>query len=123
MNYANFDEYYSAESPLGRAEALRKEQELLKIANAKARRLNIQMRKPVIRSRSIPVSQIQSSVPIRQEMQLVSKEQRILQELFRGEPTWGTGNNLPKVNGILIKGGGLIKNGDVYRQTGAMFGI
>jgi len=55
---------------------------------------------------------------------MITKEQRILRELFRGEQTFGTGNNLPNTDEqMLRKGGGLIKNGDVFRKTGRMFGL
>ena len=50
--------------------------------------------------------------------------QQILQELFGGSnQTWGTGQNLPKVDGVLRTGEGLIKNGDYIKKTGRMFGL
>ena len=54
-----------------------------------------------------------------------SKGQQMLKDLFSGreEPLWGTGNNLPKMDGALTSGGGLIKNGDNNRGTGRMFGL
>jgi len=54
-----------------------------------------------------------------------SKGQQMLNELFSGreEPTWGTGNNLPVIDGALRSGGGLMKNGDNERRTGRMFGL
>lgn len=53
----------------------------------------------------------------------LSKEQNMLQEMFNGEQTFGTGQNLPEVNGILRSGGGLINNGDADGETGSMFGM
>ena len=55
-------------------------------------------------------------------MENISNEQRFLQDLFGGNGTLGRGDNLPKVDGVLINGGGLIKNGDEGR-TGNMFGM
>jgi hypothetical protein len=52
----------------------------------------------------------------------LSREQRFLNDLFGGNRTFGTGNNLPKVDGVLITGGGLINNGD-YGETATMFGM
>jgi hypothetical protein len=53
---------------------------------------------------------------------LLSKEQDMLQEMFGGSPSWGTGESLPKVNGVLISGNGLIKSDD-GGETGSMFGF
>jgi hypothetical protein len=53
----------------------------------------------------------------------LSREQDMLQELFNGEQTFGTGQNLPQMNGALTSGGGLINNGDDYGETGEMFGM
>lgn len=53
----------------------------------------------------------------------LSREQEVLREMFDGEPTWGTGKDLPKIEGKLISGGGIINSGDVDRETAAMFGI
>ena len=52
---------------------------------------------------------------------LLSREQGILRDMFQGEPTFGTGRNLPVVTGRLITGGGIIKSGD-RGETAAMFG-
>ena len=53
----------------------------------------------------------------------LSKEQDMLQELFNGERTFGTGNNLPNTdNKILRSGGGIINCGD-EGATGEMFGL
>ena len=52
----------------------------------------------------------------------LSREQDMLQELFNGERTFGTGNNLPKMEGVLRSGGGLMNNGDVDSETASMFG-
>ena len=52
----------------------------------------------------------------------LSREQEALHGFFGGSPTWGTGKDLPKFDGVLISGGGLIKNGD-DGATGRMFGI
>lgn len=53
---------------------------------------------------------------------MLSKEQMALQEMFGGsERLWGTGRDLPRMNGALISGGGIIKSGDAG-ETAAMFG-
>ncbi len=59
--------------------------------------------------------------PIQPAPQL-TKEQNMLHEMFGGEPTFGTGENLPKIDGVLNSGHGLIKNDD-YGETGSMFGF
>lgn len=55
-------------------------------------------------------------------MENISNEQRFLKDMFGGNGTLGRGHNLPKVDGVLINGGGLIKNGD-GGSTGSMFGV
>lgn len=52
----------------------------------------------------------------------ITQEQAMLQEMFGGNPTWGTGEQLPKREGILVSGHGLIKNDD-FGETGSMFGV
>ena len=70
--------------------------------------------KPIqVKSRNLPAPVV---------MENISNEQRFLQDLFGGNGTLGRGHNLPKVDGVLINGGGLIKNGDQGR-TGSMFGM
>ena len=63
--------------------------------------------------------------PIGRQAQFeMSAAQKMLSEVVGGgERNWGTGQNLPKMNGALTNGGGLIKNGDIYRETGGMFGL
>lgn len=51
-----------------------------------------------------------------------TKEQMVLGELFGGGRTFGTGQNLPKLNRTITSGGGLIKNDD-YGDTGRLFGL
>ena len=51
-----------------------------------------------------------------------TKEQMMLQEMFSGNNNWGTGQNLPKIDGVLISGGGLIKNNDRC-ITSSFFGV
>ena len=46
----------------------------------------------------------------------------MLHEMFGGNPTWGTGEQLPKMNGVLRSGHGLINNDD-FGETGDMFGV
>jgi len=53
---------------------------------------------------------------------MLSQEQSMLQEMFGGNPTWGTGEQLPKMNGALRSGHGLINNDD-FGETGSMFGV
>ena len=51
----------------------------------------------------------------------LTQEQVFMQELFNSERTFGTGQNLPELNGALISGYGLINNED-YGETSSMFG-
>jgi len=54
---------------------------------------------------------------------VLTRGQLVLTELMGGSnQTWGTGQNLPKFNGELTSGKGLIKNDD-NGETGRMFGI
>ncbi len=53
----------------------------------------------------------------------LGKEQAMIQEIFNGESTLGDGECLPKVEGILRRGGGIINNGDDYKETASMFGF
>ena len=55
----------------------------------------------------------------------LTQGQEMLRQLFghNDEKLWGTGNNLPQVDGVLRTGGGLVKNGDITRRTGRMFGL
>jgi len=72
------------------------------------------------------LKKIRSKIGFIQSLQpapALSKEQDMLQELFNGEPTFGTGENLPKVSGVLRTGHGLINNGDDYEETASMFGV
>ena len=51
-----------------------------------------------------------------------SQEQMFMQDMFGSSRTWGTGQNLPQFNGILISGNGLINNED-NGETGGLFGL
>ena len=62
-------------------------------------------------------------LPKRIAVQTPTKEQLMLQEMFGGNDNYGTGRNLPKIEGLLVKGGGLIKSGDNTRETASLFGI
>ena len=53
----------------------------------------------------------------------ITKEQQLLQRVFHGEPTFGTGQNLPQLNRRLTSGGGIIKSGDTNSETAGMFGL
>lgn len=53
----------------------------------------------------------------------ITKEQQMLQNLFHGEPTFGTGNNLPVINRRITSGGGIIKSGDINSETAGLFGF
>lgn len=59
-----------------------------------------------------PTTKIKNISWGRPQLPNYSKEQILLQEMFSGNNNYLTGQNLPKINGVLIKGGGLIKNGD-----------
>lgn len=52
----------------------------------------------------------------------LTKEQELINEFFGGERSFGTGKDLPKINGILRSGNGLINNDD-DGETGRMFGF
>ena len=52
---------------------------------------------------------------------MLSQEQNMMQEMFGGNDMWGTGRNLPRMNGALTSGHGLIKNDD-FGETRRMFG-
>jgi len=54
---------------------------------------------------------------------MLSKEQEMMQELFGGSSSWGSGEQLPVMNNSLNSGHGLINSGDDYRETASMFGI
>jgi len=54
---------------------------------------------------------------------MLSKEQEMMQELFGGSPSWGSGEQLPVINNSLNSGHGLINSGDDYRETAGLFGI
>lgn len=58
-----------------------------------------------------------------QFQQEYTNSQNVLREIFRGEQTFGTGQNLPVINNTLTSGGGIIKNGDRERRTARMFGL
>jgi len=127
QKYATAEEYWQAESPLakkinGPSSATTKA-ETAKI-NAEIRRtqanvklLNAQKKGITQREKRI------QNIDTRQITQVISKEQGMLQELFGGRRTFGTGQNLPKVEGVLITGNGLLNNGDRERRTGKMFGL
>lgn len=53
----------------------------------------------------------------------ITREQEMMQELFGGSPTWGSGNQLPVINNSLNSGHGLINSGDEERETASMFGL
>ena len=75
------------------------------------------LRDKAIRSRNVRIAR-----PMPQ--QEYSSGQNVLREIFRGEQTFGTGQNLPNTDEqMLRKGGGLIKNGDFSRRTARMFGL
>ena len=54
---------------------------------------------------------------------MLTKEQEMMQELFGGSPSWGSGEQLPVINHSLSSGHGLINSGDDYRETAGLFGI
>lgn len=53
---------------------------------------------------------------------VMSQSQQMLNEMFSGERTFGTGRNLPVINHTLTSGEGIIKSGD-GGQTGRFFGF
>jgi hypothetical protein len=54
----------------------------------------------------------------------MSPAQRMLNQMFVGERTFGTGQNLPVMHGTLTTGQGLINNGDNFeKRTARMFGF
>jgi hypothetical protein len=71
----------------------------------------------LVKSRNKLIGQIQKAPGV-----LLSPAQRMLNEMFNGNQMWGTGTCLPKVEGTLTSGNGLIKNDDMG-ETGRMFGL
>jgi len=53
----------------------------------------------------------------------LTREQGMLQEMFGGSPSWGTGRNLPKFHRTLMSGYGLVNSGDDEKETASMFGF
>jgi len=53
----------------------------------------------------------------------LTQEQGMIQEMFGGNDMWGTGRNLPQMNGALISGSGLMNSEDVDSETASMFGF
>lgn len=53
----------------------------------------------------------------------LTQEQEMMQGMFgHGERSWGTGENLPKLDGAITSGNGLIKSGDNENETAGLFG-
>jgi len=53
-----------------------------------------------------------------------SREQRLLQDMFGGNPVLTDDEfNPPVLNGVMRKGGGILKTGDPNRSTARMFGL
>ena len=53
-----------------------------------------------------------------------SKEQRLLQDMFGGNPVLNDDEfNPPVLNGVMRKGGGILKCGDTSKRTASMFGL
>lgn len=57
--------------------------------------------------------------------QTYSKEQSLLRSMFGGRPFLinPEESNPPNIHGAMMKGGGILKNGDYGRQTARMFGM
>lgn len=105
-----------------------------KVADANAKKSEASARRQEAKLKlslaNLGKAQIKSNVrliqqPIGQQQQVqLSQAQNMLNEILGGgERTWGTGQNLPRLNKTLNSGGGLIKNGDIYRETGGIFGL
>lgn len=67
-----------------------------------------------------PTQKIKGTSFSRPQLQSYSKEQALLNEMFSGNNNYLTGNNLPKISGVLITGQGLIKNNN-QGQTRRLF--
>ena len=74
--------------------------------------------KPKERKQQKSILKLNTLKPERQ----LTNEQNMLNEMFNGNQTFGTGQNLPEINGILRSGHGLIKNDD-NMETRKMFGF
>lgn len=70
-------------------------------------------------------NQIQKGIRLvqRKPQFVMSQGQAMLNEMFNGEPTFGTGQNLPELNETLTSGQGIIKSGDNTKATARMFGF
>ena len=75
-----------------------------------------------LESKRTGVKTFYKSQPKLQVGQNFSQEQMFMQDMFNSSRTWGTGQNLPQFNGILISGNGLINNED-NGETGGLFGL
>jgi len=84
-------------------------------------------RQPIQLRQDIPPQQFRQRVNFLQQLNpapALSKEQEMLQEFFSGESFWGLPeDNLPKINGILRTGSGLIKCEDEFGETRSFFGF
>ena len=72
---------------------------------------------------SKPTTKIRNYSYPKPQIPNATQEQKMLQEMFSGNNNWMTGQNLPKIDGVLITGNGLIKNGDRKKVTASFFGI
>ena len=68
------------------------------------------------------VKTFSSSQPKLQLGQQFSQEQELMNEMFGSSRTFGTGQNLPKIDNIITSGYGLINNED-YGETSQIFGV
>jgi len=57
--------------------------------------------------------------------QTYSREQKLLRTMFGGRPFLvdPSDSNPPNIHGAMMKGGGILKNGDYSRKTARMFGL
>lgn len=112
--YKDFDSYYKNESSLGRKEYIKELDEKAKIKRKEIQLANITKTNP------------DKKLPVRKFVmpgQNLSREQNLMQDMFgHKNQMWGTGRNLPVMNGALTTGYGLVNNGD-FGSTGRLFGV
>lgn len=75
--------------------------------------------KPLVQTQAKFIS---SGAGMTSPVRVISKSQMVLNELFNNKTTFGTGENLPQMNGALTSGYGLINNLD-NGKTSRMFGF
>lgn len=71
----------------------------------------------------VPVSRRNVQFIQRGPQNVMSPAQQMINEMFSGSRTWGTGQNLPELNEALTSGSGIIKSQDYSQETAGLFGL